>query len=226
MYSLNYHYKLILLVLVSAGLLHSCISPRAFLPSVSEEIEMIRKANLSPSKRFAVVTLGSFVTTKLDNVKIGEHVAPGIAKVTQNMLGVQANALDQSSTGAWAKEIVHAGKKGLVKSARDAFIDRMGFDGYVLVFTNNEHDDWDDNPDRTYWNVYRPYFQIHLKSDSGVFTPLMRTDLDTRMTCDLKVYHDSKGFPTGVSELMEPEECTKKFVDLYRAKLSSRLLAE
>ena len=222
---------------LAAVLLAGCGS-RALLPTAEEEARLIANANLDGSTHLAVVTRERFAGRAVADTRIAQPMVEEIADITEELLGVQATALDQARDGDWARELVESwDDAGFFETIDhvDFFSDR-GFDGYVVAMpastgqtgafvlgqpTPNRDRVNESGERELHSEGFAPQFRIYI-FENGKEMPIMRSGKGRTLRCD-KVSERIGNVDVIAAAYADANECAGKFSALYREYLTSRL---
>ena len=225
---------------LAAVLLAGCGS-RPLLPTVEEEAVLIANANLDRSTHFAVVTRERFASRDVADTPIAQPLVKEIAEITEELLDIQATALDQSRNGEWARELVESwDEAGFFETIDhiDFFAER-GFDGYIVAMPAStgqtggfmlgqqtpERDRVDATGERVpHSESFAPQFRIYV-FENGEEIPIMRSGKDRTLSCD-KVSQRVGSVDVIAAAYADADDCAQKFSSLYREYLADRLPAK
>ena len=225
---------------LAAVLLVGCGS-RPLLPTVEEEALLIANADLGRSTHLAVVTRERFASRAVADTRIAQPLVTEIAEITEELLGVQATALDQARDGDWARELVESwDKAGFFETIDhvDFFAER-GFDGYIVAMPASTGQTGGfvlgqpaPGPDRgsasgereLHSEGFAPQFRIYV-FENGEEKPIMRSGKDRTLRCD-KVSQRVGNIDVVAAAYADAGECAGKFSALYREYLTSRLSSQ
>ncbi len=200
------------------------------LTSLETQVDEFANTDFSPTTRYAVVARTDQMHGHPAN-PFGDQVLRRIAQIVETKLGIRAEVLSGDPGSDWWNELDRAEQAtGWVTAASyDQFMRVAGFDGYVLM-TTNERFDWTDEPQgRRWYNWYRPVFHMNAFRDTES-VQLMRHGLPNGIVCDLQGPIDEYN-TTRNQELLpqiglkDPAACIEKIAARFTDGLEARMPA-